>query len=114
MEALKVYREKDAVEKCFDDLKNELDMNRLRVHSACRMQSRMFIQFIALILLSQVRKVIREKMPKSGYTAKGLMMEMESLTTIHYSGKYNNKLTEITKAQREILVAFGVELENTL
>lgn len=53
-------------------------------------------------------------MPKSGYTAKGLMMEMESLTTIHYSGKYNNKLTEITKAQREILVAFGVELENTL
>jgi hypothetical protein len=114
MEALKVYREKDAVEKCFDDLKNELDMNRLRVHSACRMQSRMFIQFIALIFLSQIRKVIREKMPKSGYTAKGLMMEMESLTTIHYSGKYNNKLTEITKAQREILVAFGVELENTL
>ncbi len=37
------------------------------------------------------------------------MMEMESLTTIHYSGKYNNKLTEITKAQREILVAFEVE-----
>jgi len=114
MEALKVYREKDVVEKCFDDLKNELDMSRLRVHNACRMQSRLFIQFIALILLSQVRKVIREKMPKSGYTAKGLMMEMESLTTIHYSGKYNNKLAEITKAQREILAAFGVEPENTL
>ncbi|HNW12333.1 MAG TPA: transposase [Candidatus Rifleibacterium sp.] len=114
MEALKVYREKDAVEKCFDDLKNELDMNRLRVHNAGRMQARLFIQFIALILLSQVRKVIREKMPQSGYTAKGMMMEMESLTTIHYSGKYNNKLTEITKAQREILTAFGVEPENTL
>jgi len=114
MEALKVYREKDAVEKCFDDLKNELDMNRLRVHNAGRMQSRMFIQFIALILLSQVRKVIREKMPKSGYTAKGLMMEMESLTTIHYSGKYNNKIAEITKAQREILVAFNAEPGTTL
>jgi transposase len=114
MEALRVYREKDVVEKCFDDLKNELDMNRLRVHSACRMQSRLFIQFIALILLSQVRRVIREKMPKSGYTAKGLMMEMESLTTIHYSGKYNNKIAEITKAQREILVAFGAEPEATL
>lgn len=114
MEALKIYREKDCVEKCFDDLKNELDMNRLRVHNAGRMQSRLFIQFIALILLSQIRKVIREKMPKSGYTAKGLMMEMESLTTIRYSGKYNNKLTEITKAQREILEAFGLEPENTL
>lgn len=114
MEALRVYREKDVVEKCFDDLKNELDMNRLRVHNACRMQSRLFIQFIALILLSQVRKVLREKMPKSGYTAKGLMLEMESLTTIRYTGKYNNKLTEITKAQREILEAFSVETENTL
>lgn len=114
MEALKVYREKDIVEKCFDDLKNELDMKRLRVHNACRMQSRLFIQFVALILLSQVRKVIREKIPKSGYSAKGLMMEMESLTTIHYSGKYNNKLGEITKAQREILLAFGVNLDNTL
>jgi len=114
MEALKVYREKDVVEKCFDDLKNELDMNRLRVHNAGRTQSRLFIQFIALILLSQVRKVLREKMPKSGYTAKGLMMEMESLTTIHYSGKYNNKIGEITKAQREILVAFEAEPDNTL
>lgn len=114
MEALKVYREKDVVEKCFDDLKNELDMKRLRVHNACRMQSRLFIQFIALILLSQVRKVIREKMPKSRYTAKGLMMEMESLTTIHYSGKYKNKLSEITKSQREILLAFGVNINDTL
>ena len=114
MEALKVYREKDAVEKCFDDLKNELDMKRLRVHNAPRMQSRLFIQFIALILLSQIRKVIREKMPKSAYTAKGLIMEMESLTTIHYSGKYKSKLSEVTKSQREILLAFGVNLDNTL
>jgi len=41
-------------------------------------------------------------------------MEMESLTTIHYSGKYNNKIGEITKAQREILVAFKAEPDNTL
>ncbi|GAB1352305.1 hypothetical protein MASR1M12_10360 [Erysipelotrichia bacterium] len=39
-------------------------------------------------------------MPKAGYAAKGLMMEMESLTTIRYSGKYNNKLVEITKTAR--------------
>lgn len=114
IEALKVYREKDVVEKCFDDLKNELDMKRLRVHNAHRMRSRMFIQFIALILLSQVRKVIREKMPKSNYTTKGVMMEMESLTTIRYSGKYKSKLTEITKSQREILSAFDVNLEGML
>ncbi len=54
IEALTVYREKDVVEKSFDDLKNELDMKRLRVHSSSRMKGRLFIQFIALILLTQI------------------------------------------------------------
>ena len=32
-EALRLYREKDGVEKCFDSLKNNLSLKRLRVHS---------------------------------------------------------------------------------
>ena len=31
--ALQIYRDKDVVEKCFSDLKNQLDMKRLRMHS---------------------------------------------------------------------------------
>ena len=34
VEAMRVYRDKDAVEKCFDDLKNSLDMKRLRMHTS--------------------------------------------------------------------------------
>jgi len=34
VEALRVYRDKDSVEKCFDDLKNSLDMKRLRMHTS--------------------------------------------------------------------------------
>jgi transposase len=109
LEALKIYRNKDVVEKCFDDLKNELDMKRLRVHNSGRMKSRLFIQFIALILLSQIRKVMREQDLLGKYTARSLIMEMESLTTIYYSGKYKNKMSEATKVQREILKAFGIE-----
>jgi ArsR family transcriptional regulator len=40
---------------------------------------------------------------------RSLIMEMESLTTIYYSGKYKNKMSEATKVQREILKAFGIE-----
>ncbi len=76
LEALKVYRNKDSIEKCFDDLKNELDMKRLRVHISRRMKSRLFIQFIALILLSQMRNVMREKDLMKKYTAHSLMMEL--------------------------------------
>ena len=112
LQALAVYREKDTVEKCFDDLKNELDMQRLRVHKAKRMKSRLFIQFIALILLSGIRRTMKKSLPPGKYTVKSLLWEMESLTTIHYTGKYKNKLSEITKAQKIILDAFGIEVDS--
>lgn len=109
LQALEIYRMKDVVEKCFDDLKNTLDLKRLRVHTANRMKARLFIQFIALILLSQIRKTMQEKMPGSNYSVKSLLWELESVTTIHYSGKYKNKLSETTKAQKLIFEAFNAQ-----
>jgi transposase len=111
LQALSVYRMKDVVEKCFDDLKNTLDSKRLRVHRADRMKSRLFIQFISLILLSQVRKVLQEKLAGKDYSVKSLLWELESLTTIHYSGKYKNKLSELTKAQKDIFAAYDVKID---
>lgn len=113
LEALTIYREKDVIEKSFDDLKNELDMKRLRVQSSKRMQTRLFIQFIALILLSEIRRVMKKYDLLGRYTVKSLLMELESLTKIHYSGTYKDKMSEATKAQREILEAFGIDLTAT-
>ncbi len=58
--ALEVYRMKDDVEKSFDDLKNDLDTKRLKIHSAAAMDGRIFIQYIALILLSYVREQLNK------------------------------------------------------
>ena len=60
IEALHIDREKDAVENSFDDLKNSLDMKRLRIHSAKAMDSRLFLQFLALILISYIRNTTRQ------------------------------------------------------
>lgn len=111
LEALRVYREKDVIEKSFDDLKNELDMKRLRVHDSKRMKGRTFIQFLALILLAQIRNIMRQSRLSEKYTAKRLLWELESLTTISYRGKYKNRLSEMTRAQREIFDAFRVVIE---
>ena len=108
LEALAIYRNKDVVEKTFDDLKNALDMKRLRIHSSGRMAGRVFVQFIALILFSQILKTMREKNLSGRYSPKLLLGELESLTKIHYTSKYNDIITEVTKAQREILEAFSV------
>ena len=55
MEALRVYRTKDVVENSFDDLKNQLDMKRPRVHDSGVMDTRLFLQFLPLIFICHIR-----------------------------------------------------------
>ncbi|MDK2896817.1 MAG: hypothetical protein PWP04_937 [Candidatus Atribacteria bacterium] len=107
--ALQVYRNKDYVEKCFDDLKNQLDMKRLRIHTSSTMDGRFFIQFIALIYLSALRKKMRDTGLTEKYTVRELLLEMETLTQVRYSGKYGHILTEITKPQRQIMESLGID-----
>lgn len=58
--ALEVYRNKDSVDKCFDDLKNDLDMKRIRMHSAVAMEGRIFIQFISRLITTRLKQVMNE------------------------------------------------------
>lgn len=111
VQTLIVYRDKDAVEKSFDDLKNQLDMKRLRVHGSGTMSGRFFVQFIALIYMSALRQRMRESGLIDKYTVRELLNEMEPLTRIDYSGKYGHILTEVSKAQRLILEKMGIEIK---
>jgi len=108
VKALQVYRDKDIVEKCFDDLKNQLDMKRLRMHNSKTVDGRLFVQFIALIYMSAIRKELRLTKLIEKYTVRELLREMETITKISYSGKYGSVITEITKEQMEILQAMKI------
>jgi len=110
VECLQIYRDKDVVEKSFDDLKNQLDMKRLRMHSSATVDGRLFVQFIALIYMSALREELRNSHLIERYTVRELLHEMETLTKIKYSGKYGHILTEVTKPQREILKGLNIEL----
>ena len=109
LEALQVYRDKDIIEKCFDDLKNNLDMKRLRMHTIETVDGRLFVQFISLILTSTLRREMRKSKLIEKYTVRELLLEMDPLTKIRYAGKYGQILTEITKPQREILELLNIE-----
>ena len=110
IETILVYRDKDVVEKCFDDLKNQLDMKRLRMHSSATVDGRLFVQFIALIYISALRKEMRSSDLIERYTVRELLQEMETLTKIKYTGKYGQILTEVTKPQRNILKCLNIAL----
>ncbi|MFN7094256.1 MAG: hypothetical protein ACK4M7_02730, partial [Burkholderiales bacterium] len=109
-ETLYVYRNKDVVEKCFDDLKNQLDMKRLRMHSSHSTEARLFIQFIALIYMSALRQVMTSTDLIKKYTVKELLNEISNITKITYSGKHGSIITELSKSQREILQALQISI----
>lgn len=109
--ALEPYRNKDVVENCFDDLKNQLDMKRLRVHHSATMDGRLFLQFIALIYISAIRQKINSNKSIEHYTVRELMGEMETLSKITYSGRYGCIFTESTKMHKEIARIFNINLE---
>ena len=109
-EALEVYRNKDVVENCFDDLKNHLDMKRLRVHDAPAMDGRLFIQFLALIYVSSIRSRTQADERLKYMTAREVMEEMETLVRVKYSNRYGQVFTETTPLQRRIMDVFGITL----
>lgn len=109
VDALRLYRDKDCVEKGFDDLKNALDMKRLRVHSAGAMEGRLFVQFIALVLTAGIRNVMESSGLDRKMTMPEMLNEMKSLRSIKLHGRRKLIHTKASKKQREILNVFKIK-----
>ena len=101
---LSVYRAKEAVENSFDDLKNQLDMKRLRIDTSAAMDSRIFIQFLALILICRIRN-ISNKILKN-LTVREIMEHMETLGS-NQVRRYGRLYTETDPIQRRIVEVFA-------
>lgn len=104
-----VYRSKDVVEKSFENLKNDLDLDRLHVHSDKAMQGRIFIGFIALILTSYIRNVMQQHSLYKTFTFSSLLAELKKLKIVLFSGN-TSLITEYTKKQKAIFRAFQLAL----
>ncbi len=102
-EILLLYRNKDCVEKSFDNMKNELSSNRLRVHSRESMEGRLFISFLSLILYSFIHNIMREKNLVKKYTIEEVLYEIKKLKIIKLENK-RKILTEISKTQKELFM----------
>ncbi|MCX7747327.1 MAG: transposase [Clostridia bacterium] len=112
-EVLEIYRRKDVVEKCFDNLKNAIDMKRLRTHSTESSDGKMFIAFVSLILRSILENTIGEFNRKNNLTIEKVMKELSKIRVVHLSNG-TSLLNPITKKQRMILENFGLTEEDIL
>ena len=58
-DVMNIYRDKDGVEKIFNDIKDVQDCRRLSVHTRQAMEGRIFIVFIASILIAEMRQRLK-------------------------------------------------------
>ncbi len=108
-EAIRLYRNKDEIEKFFDNMKNDLSCNRLRVHTTEAAQGRIFLSYISLILYSWINKKMRQGKLFKDYTVQEVMYELKKIKHVQLAKK-KNFITELSKKQKEIFKRFGIDL----
>ena len=106
-EALRIYRDKDVVEKGFLRYKNSLDLGRLRVHKPENMHNKTFAGFLSLILLSFIHQKMVEHELYQKMTLRQLLLTLSTLRVQEINGvKIQSPLT---RQQREIYKVLGVK-----
>jgi len=108
VEAINIYRSKDVVEKGFMRLKNCLNLGRLRVHSDLRMYNKIFIGFIALIIIAHIHKVMAANNMYESYTVAKMLKTLERLRVQYING--DRIILPLTAEQKSIYKAFGVAM----
>lgn len=110
-EILNIYRRRDVIEKSFDNLKNELDMKRLRSHNSETVQGKLFVTFISLIVRSYMLKALSEYMQTSSCTFRKILFELDKIKSFDLSTNAKTKLLNpLTKTQRDIFTALDLQL----
>ena len=107
-DALAEYSTRDYIEKDFDEMKNLLDMKRIRVWTDYRMRSRLFIQFIAEIYMREIRVCIRNSKSCKKLTRKQVFSHIKTIYKVRFKGKYKDVYPDLSKNQRDILNALNV------
>ncbi|MTW87422.1 transposase [Virgibacillus dakarensis] len=108
-EALALYRSKDIVEKGFGNLKERLNFRRSEVSSELSLNGKLFVEFIALIYLSYIKKKMQEAGLFEKWTIQGLLDELDIIELLE-APEHGRVLGEITKKQKELYQKLGVNI----
>ncbi|MDQ0414579.1 IS1634 family transposase, partial [Mesobacillus stamsii] len=106
--ALSIYRSKDVVEKAFVNLKDRLNFRRIQVSSELSLNGKLFVEFVALIYLSYVKKKMQEANLFEKWTLQGLLDELDTIELFE-APEHGRILGEVTKKQVEIYQSLEVQ-----
>ncbi|MBR5757687.1 MAG: IS1634 family transposase [Thermoguttaceae bacterium] len=105
--ALSLYRTRDVVEKAFWNIKERLNLRRTLASSESSLEGKLFVEFIALIYLSYIKKKMEESGLFAKYTMHELLDELDVIECFQTPGKSPFQ-GEVLKKQEQIYRDLGV------
>jgi len=108
-ETLSLYRRKDRIEKLFQIMKNELDGNRLRVHSKKNFEGRLFVFFISLIVYAAIDAIMRKNNLYKKYSMNEIIYELKKIKLLELPNG-QKIISEFSKKQKDIFKIFDISL----
>lgn len=96
-------------QKVAQDRQERLGLRRPGVNSDANLQGKIFVQYIALIILSQVRNTMSEKELYRDYSPYSLLEGLDVIEYFEHAGNRGH-VSEIERKQAAIYDAFDVTL----
>ena len=104
---LTLYRNKDGVEKVFQAFKHQVNEKRSRTKSSLTMKGSIFINFLALILISHIDQVMTENKLYQKFSKKEVFKTLDKLKVFELANE-QILLGEVSKKQKTIFNAFKI------
>ncbi|MDL2275667.1 IS1634 family transposase [Desulfosarcina sp. OttesenSCG-928-G10] len=111
--ALQLYRMKDVVEKAFGNIKERLNMRRLLVSSERGLDGKLFVEFVALILISYIHQRMKAQNLYKKYTMHQLLDKLDVIECFEEPG-HRLRVGELLVEQHELYQKLGVEPPTSL
>lgn len=107
-DALDIYRSKDLIEKAFGNLKERLNMRTTTVSSDSNLEGKLFVQFIALIYLSYVKKMMNDKNLFKNHTMQEVLDDLDMIECFEQQGR-SLRVGEVTNKQKALYADLDIE-----
>ena len=116
-QALSQYKGRDISEKLFRSDKTFIGSRSERVQSSQSMSSKIFIEFVALIVRNRIYNLLKEQMLRMDsrqkfMTVPAAIRELEKIEMVRRNGRSYKLDHAVTKTQKIILGSFGLDETN--
>lgn len=109
-DALHHYRAKDAAEKLFDQIKCDMEGNRIRTHNEHTTDGKVFVTFIACIIRSYLLQKLSQYLSDNSTSLKKTLSQLSNISIVSSSGGL--RFTKaLTKKHKQILKPFNAQTE---